>query len=218
MISVIIAAPLSCPRCSTNTRTHTHALTAMSTVSSSLNLGMYLSPRLVSASFSGRKRHMTRTPHSAASIVSAVRCSPWDGRPVPKLRSGDPPAGPRWVQNEIPPWGSGINWLPGFFLAAGNFAGRPSSEPNEFRQRRHVGTGSARFGPGSGPGSKRGLCREQDVTLPTHSPEETHAHKHNRIVRGSARSRHGAAARARAQHQHRHRCGARAQTKPLSLS
>lgn len=43
----------------------------MTTVSSSLNLGIYLSPRVISASFRGLKRHMTLTPHSAASTMAA---------------------------------------------------------------------------------------------------------------------------------------------------
>lgn len=44
----------------------------MITVSSSLNLGMYLSPLVISASFRGLKRHITLTPHSDASIMSAA--------------------------------------------------------------------------------------------------------------------------------------------------
>lgn len=54
-----------------NNSRDTDRLTAITTVSSSLNLGMYLSPRVISASFSGLKRHITLTPHSDASIMSA---------------------------------------------------------------------------------------------------------------------------------------------------
>lgn len=42
------------------------ALTVIITVSSSLNLGMYLSPLVISDSFSGLNRHITFTPYSAA--------------------------------------------------------------------------------------------------------------------------------------------------------
>ncbi|TNN26483.1 hypothetical protein EYF80_063381 [Liparis tanakae] len=45
-------------------------LTATTTVSSPLNLGMYLSARLRSDSLSGLKRHITFTPHSAASPIA----------------------------------------------------------------------------------------------------------------------------------------------------
>lgn len=48
------------------------ALTATTTVSSPLNLGMGLSPRLRSASFSGLKRHITFTPHSPHSAASTI--------------------------------------------------------------------------------------------------------------------------------------------------
>lgn len=47
-------------------------LAVMTTVSSSLNLGMYLSPLVISASFRGLKRHITLTPHSDASIMAAA--------------------------------------------------------------------------------------------------------------------------------------------------
>lgn len=44
----------------------------MTTVSSSLNLGMYLSPLVISASLSGLNLHITLTPHSAASAMAAA--------------------------------------------------------------------------------------------------------------------------------------------------
>lgn len=48
----------------------------MTTVSSPLNLGMNLSPRRISASLRGRKRHITLMLHSAGSAISAVpRCA-----------------------------------------------------------------------------------------------------------------------------------------------
>lgn len=47
-------------------------LTATTTVSSPLNFGMYLSPRLRSASFSGLKRHITFTPHTPHSAASTI--------------------------------------------------------------------------------------------------------------------------------------------------
>lgn len=49
------------------------SLTPMTTVSSPLNLGMNLSPRRISASLSGRNRHITLMLHSAGSAISA-RC------------------------------------------------------------------------------------------------------------------------------------------------
>lgn len=71
------------------------ALTATTTVSSPLNLGVNLSPRLRSASLSGRKRHMTLTPHSpqpAASSITAQEQRTTSGRgaelSVGMLRSG----------------------------------------------------------------------------------------------------------------------------------
>ena len=46
-------------------------LTPITTVSSPLNLGMNLSPRRISASLSGRNRHITLMLHSAGSAISA---------------------------------------------------------------------------------------------------------------------------------------------------
>lgn len=54
----------------------TRPLTPMTTVSSPLNLGMNLSPRRISASLRGRKRHITLMLHSAGSAISAApRCA-----------------------------------------------------------------------------------------------------------------------------------------------
>lgn len=58
------------------------SLTATTTVSSPLNLGMFLSPRPRSASFSGLKRHITFTPHSAASPITAPARKHGDDAPT----------------------------------------------------------------------------------------------------------------------------------------
>lgn len=64
----------------------TDGLTATTTVSSPLNLGMNLSPRLRSAPFSGLKRHITftpHTPHSTASTITAAVRKHWDKESTP---------------------------------------------------------------------------------------------------------------------------------------
>lgn len=57
-------------------RLRSRSLAVISTVSSPLNLGMYWSPRRISASFSGLKRHITLTPHSDASTMTAAPLTP----------------------------------------------------------------------------------------------------------------------------------------------
>lgn len=74
------AGPASAPQ---QQQRRAHRLAVMTTVSSSLNLGMYLSPRVISASFRGLKRHITLTPHSAASAMAAAAAAAGTGCTTP---------------------------------------------------------------------------------------------------------------------------------------
>ena len=114
---------------------HTHSpsqqqgaggLTVITTVSSSLNLGMYLSPLLISASFRGLKRHITLTPHSAASTMAA------------DADAADPVSG--WWRGWKPGGGFGVWWSKGGSGASSRASGPGFGFPCNRDSEHHLQT------------------------------------------------------------------------------
>lgn len=133
----------------------------MTTVSSSLNLGMYLSPRVISASFRGLKRHITLTPHSAASAMASAAppASVYTAPSVPKGRFRDLQWGlvglvcfPLQLVEDFPVLKKECHICVQRNSAVGKFlqlfsrcAGRPSSEPPPLRHGQSGQTAALRL-------------------------------------------------------------------------